>query len=109
MVIVNASDFDEAYSIAVSDMFDEILEEMINTKNTNISIEYGNCIPFVYKGCDDCEYQQIGEFDFSIEELMDEIDISEIMDFMFSEIDDLNKQCNSYKEQLLNCLKEKNG
>ena len=69
MITIIASNVDDAYDEALSTYREDILEEMIEQNTSILYVEFGVCRPYEYRGCEDCEYQEIGEIEISLDDL----------------------------------------
>jgi len=75
---------------------DEAIQEMLSSGSTTINIKYGKCVPYVYKGTDDCEWFDLGEIEVTDKDL--DIDWFEIACILNTEVE----QC---KINMSNCVK----
>ena len=66
---IEATDYDEAFELAVDDYRYDILEKMIENDCNVITIDFGSARSYEFRGADDYEFIEIGSFDLSFEEL----------------------------------------
>jgi len=77
-LIITASTYDEAIDKLIKNYRDEALEYFLCEDCDTLEFEYGDCIPYVYKESEDCDYRYQGngditfdEFDFSADEVLE--------------------------------------
>jgi len=63
---------------------DEAVNEMLSLGKTVITVEYGECKPFTYKGSDDCEWIIYGYTTLTDKDLC--IDWFEVACYLFEEL-----------------------
>jgi len=66
MLEVEARDPEEAFN---NIDLEEAIEEMLSTGSTTISVEFGECVPYIYKGVEDCEWFDLGEIEVTDKDL----------------------------------------
>jgi len=79
---INAKDYDEAYNKIFDDYFEETFEEFISSKGGYIVVSYGECRPIEFRGHYDEDCRELGEFELSWEEFVNEIGLYELLDFL---------------------------
>jgi len=115
IVTVNARDVDDAME-ELQTITDEALEALVYGGGT-ATCEYGIPHYFTYKGEEDCDWQQVGEFDFSLEDLgLDEGDLFDYIKELYDQHDECWKkvkekqqEINKIKNELQNIVKKIEG
>jgi len=77
-----AKNFGEAYDKIFDDYLKEAFEEFISSKRTFITISYGECRPIEFNGHYDKDCVDLGEFELSWEEFINEIGLYDFLDFL---------------------------
>jgi hypothetical protein len=98
-VTVNAVDYDEAIE-ELQEIIDEAIEALIEGEGEAICY-YGIPRYFTHRGEEDYDWEQVGEFDFTLEDIgLDERDLFVILKECCKERDESNKELRNIKNKL---------
>ena len=80
-MFIEAKDYDEAWEKIFDDDVEEVLSEFIK-KGCDITIEYGDCIPYDFAGSIDYDCKIKGIIELSFKEFVEELGYCELLDLL---------------------------